>query len=140
VQKERTPLAEFGCRISESVADFSAHPYAQIGLILVCVAWFPLGLRVDILTATLSILAITLTQMVLNRQEEREADSHRRDVALHAKLDELLLASRRARDVMAGVEELEEEEIEALRKGNGTVTRLPPRDAGARAGAGKPAR
>ena len=88
-------------------------------------AWFWLGLRVDILTAALSILAITLTQMVLNRQEERELDTHRRDVALHAKLDELLHASRRARDEMAGVEELEEEEIEALKNGDGKVTRLP---------------
>ena len=129
MQKEKSPLAQFGCKISESVAEIAAHPYAQIGLILVCLLWFLLGLRVEILTAALSILAITLTQMVLNRQEEREADSHRRDVALHAKLDELLLASRRARDVMAGVEELEEEEIEALKAGNGNVTRLsdPPR-------------
>ena len=129
MQKERSRISEIGCRISEEVADFSAHPFAQIGLILLCLAWFALGLRVDILTAALSILAITLTQMVLNRQEEREADSHRRDVALHAKLDELLIASRRARDVMAGVEELEEEEIEALKAGNGNVTRLsgPPR-------------
>ena len=129
MRKERGPLAELGCRISEAVAEISAHPYAQIGVILVCVLWFALGLRVEVLTAALSILAITLTQMVLNRQEAREADSHRRDVALHAKLDELLLASRRARDVMAGVEELEEEEIEALKAGTGNVTRLsdPPR-------------
>ncbi len=61
--------------------------------------------------------------MVLNRQQEREADAHRRDVALHAKLDELLHASRRARDELAGVEELEEEEIEALRSGNGAVAK-----------------
>lgn len=129
MQKEKSPIAAIGCRISEAVADVAGHPYAQIGVVLFCIAWFALDLRVDILTAALSILAITLTQMVLNRQEEREADSHRRDVALHAKLDELLLASRRARDVMAGVEELEEEEIEALKARNGNVTRLsdPPR-------------
>jgi low affinity Fe/Cu permease len=105
-----------GCRISGLVADVSAHPFVQIGFILFCVVWFVLGFRVDILTAALSILAITLTQMVLNRQQEREVDAHRRDVALHAKLDELLHASRRARDELAGVEELEEEEIEALRQ------------------------
>ena len=129
MQKEKSRLSEIGCRVSEAVADFSAHPFAQVGLILLCLAWFALGFRVDILTAALSIMAITLTQMVLNRQEQREAESHRRDVALHAKLDELLLASRRARDIMAGVEELEEEEIEALKAGNGNVTRLsnPPR-------------
>jgi low affinity Fe/Cu permease len=65
--------------------------------------------------------------MVLNRQQEREADAHRRDVALHAKLDELLIASRRARDELAGVENLEEEQIEALRDANGKVARLAAR-------------
>ena len=122
MSSDRTGLRELGCRISGLVSDISAHPYAQLGFILVCIAWFWLGLRVDILTATLSIMAITLTQMVLNRQEEREADAHRRDVALHAKLDELLHASRRARDELAGIEQLEEEEIEALRDGVAVAT------------------
>ena len=117
MSNDRSGLQQLGCRISGFVSDVSAHPYSQLGFILICIAWFWLGLRVDILTATLSILAITLTQMVLNRQEEREADAHRRDVALHAKLDELLHASRRARDELAGIEQLDEEEIEALRDG-----------------------
>ena len=117
MSNERSALQQLGCRISGLVSDLAAHPYAQLVFILVCVGWFWLGLRVDILTAALSILAITLTQMVLNRQQEREADAHRRDVALHAKLDELLHASRRARDELAGIEQLEEEEIEALRDG-----------------------
>jgi low affinity Fe/Cu permease len=56
--------------------------------------------------------------MVLNKQEQREKDAHRRDLALHAKLDELVHASRRARDELAGIEELEEEEIEAIRRAN----------------------
>ena len=125
---EKGPLTRAGCWISEKTAELSAHPFAQIGLIVICAAWFALALRVDILTAGLSILAITLTQMVLNRQQEREADAHRRDVALHAKLDELLHASRRARDELAGVEELEEEEIKALKEGNFNVARLPARE------------
>ena len=127
MQRDKSRLEAFGCLASEAVADIAAHPYTQVGLIMFCLGWFLLDLRVDILTAALSILAITLTQMVLNRQEEREADTHRRDVALHAKLDELLYASRRARDEMAGVEELEEDQIEALKHGNGKVTRLPAR-------------
>ena len=114
---ERSALQKLGCRISDVVSDIAAHPYAQFGFLIFCLAWFLLGFRVDILTAGLSIAAITFTQMVLNRQQEREADAHRRDVALHAKLDELLHASRRARDELAGIEELEEEEIEALREG-----------------------
>src|SRR5688572_1900469 len=120
----RNPIVEAGCWISEKVADVSAHPFAQIGVVLLCVAWFLLALRVDILTAALSILAITLTQMVLNRQEAREKEAHRRDVALHAKLDELLHASRRARDELAGIEELEEEEIEELREAGPKVMPL----------------
>ena len=67
------------------------------------------------LTATLSILAITLTQMVLNRQRMREADDHRRDIAMHAKLDELLRAEQYARKELAGIEDLEAEEIASLK-------------------------
>jgi low affinity Fe/Cu permease len=124
---EKTRLEVAGCWISEKVADFSGHPFAQIGVILVCAAWFLLGLRVDILTATLSILAITLTQMVLNRQDTKEHEAHRRDVALHAKLDELLHASREARDDLAGIEEsLDEEQIVELREnGNAKAANAP---------------
>jgi low affinity Fe/Cu permease len=122
-----------GCWISDRTAQLSAHPFAQIGLILLCALWFVGGWQVDLLTAALSILAITLAQMVLNGQYEREKEAHRRDVALHAKLDELLHASRRARDELAGIEELEEEEIRALREAGGAI-------AGLRGGARRAAR
>lgn len=123
MSRPQSSLEALGCWISEKVADVAAHPFAQVALVLVCAIWFALAWRVDWLTAGLSILAITLTQMVLNRQQEREKEAHRRDVALHAKLDELLIASRRARDELAGIEELEEEEIEELREA-GAVTPL----------------
>jgi low affinity Fe/Cu permease len=123
--EERGPIHRIGCRISSRVADLTADPVAQIGFLLVCGIWFWASFNVNILTAALSILAITLTQMVLNSQRERERDAHRRDVALHAKLDELLIASRRARDELAGIEELEEEEIEKLKNGgNGPAAAL----------------
>ena len=115
------PLHRIGCRVSAWVADVAADPLAQIALVAFCAAWFAIGLPVEILTAFLSILAITLTQMVLNKQNEREGDAHRRDLALHAKLDELVHASKRARDEIAGIEDLEEEEIERLRH---AVTRM----------------
>ena len=108
---------QFGCRVSEVVSDIAAHPFAQFGFVIFCIIWFLAGLRVDILTAGLSILAITFTQMVLNRQNEREIDAHRRDVAMHAKLDELIAVSRRARNDFVGVEEKEEEEIVQLKDG-----------------------
>jgi len=113
---ERSWLYKAGCKVSAWASDFSAHPYVQLGLILFCIGWFALGLDTNLLTAALSILAITLTQMVLNRQNEREADARRRDVAMHAKLDELIIAAQRAHNEMAGIEELPEEEIVQLKE------------------------
>lgn len=108
-------IYEAGDTVSRWVADAAAHPFCQIGLIIFCVGWWTLKLPTDVLTATLSIMAITLTQMVLNRQRLREEDDRRRDVAMHAKLDGLLRAEKYARKELAGIEELEAEEIAALK-------------------------
>ena len=115
---ERNALYILGCKISAWVSDVFAHPVVQLGFILLCVAWFVSGLSTDLLTAALSIMAITLTQMVLNRQNERESEAHRRDIAMHAKLDELIIAVRHAHNDMAGIEELPEEEIVDLKEEN----------------------
>ena len=113
------PLSEMissaGHRISTWVADAASHPVSQLGVIAFCLLWWTSGLPTDILTATLSIAAITLTQMVLNRQRLREQDDRRRDIAMHAKLDELLRAEKFARKELAGIENLEAEEIAALK-------------------------
>jgi len=114
--EERHWLHVFGCRMSEWGSEVAAHPYAQMGLVLFCLGWFALSLDANLLTAALSILAITLTQMVLNRQNEREADARRRDIAMHAKLDELIIAARRAHNEMAGIEDLPEEKIVEMRQ------------------------
>jgi len=109
-------LERAGGQISAWASDISAHPFAQIAFIIVCGVWFAAGFATDLLTAVLSILAITLTQMVLNRQNEREMDAHLRDVAMHAKVDELVVAMKGARNEMAGIEEdLDEEEIDQLK-------------------------
>jgi low affinity Fe/Cu permease len=115
-ENKKSWLVRAGDQISAVASDLFAHPYMQVGVILFCVVWFSLGFGADLLTAALSILAITLTQMVLNRQNEREADARRRDIAMHAKLDELLIAMKGARDEMAGIEELEEEEIVEMKE------------------------
>lgn len=112
----KSKLVQIGDLVSEWVSNVFAHPYMQVGVILFCVAWFIVGFHADSLTAALSIMAITLTQMVLNRQNDREAEDRRRDIAMHAKLDELLHAMKGARDEMAGIEELEEEEIAELKE------------------------
>ena len=115
--KEKNAIERIGGAISSWVSDVAANPLAQLGVIVVCATWFALGLNTGVLTAVLSIMAISLTQMVLNRQNEREAEAHRRDVAMHAKLDELVIASKKARNEMAGIEEdLDEDEIVELKK------------------------
>lgn len=118
-----------GCAVSDWVADLSATPGAQIGVIVVCAAWFLVGWNTAVLTAVLSIMAITLTQMVLNQQKDREADAHRRDVAMHAKLDELIAASRRAKNKFVGIEDREEEEIVQLKdEVKETIEQTPPNE------------
>lgn len=113
----RNRLVVLGDRLSEAIARLFAHPLMHIAVILLCTGWFLVGLPTDLLTAALSILAITLAQMVLNGQYDREAEAHRRDVAMHAKLDELIKATKSARNEMVGIEEaLDEEEIRHLRE------------------------
>jgi low affinity Fe/Cu permease len=115
-KSEESWFERVGGRLSGWVADLAAHPYAQIGVIVVCAIWFAASFATDLLTAILSIMAITLTQMVLNNQAQREIDIHRRDVAMHAKLDELIAASRRAKNDFVGIEDREEEEIVQLKE------------------------
>jgi hypothetical protein len=60
------------------------------------------------LASALTIGGFVLTQMVLNQQR-------RRDMALHLKLDELVVAMKGARNEVAGVEGAAVEEIERLK-------------------------
>ncbi len=115
--KGKVWLEQAGARASAWVAEIAANPYAQIGVIVFCALWWIVGLPTDILTAGLSILAITLTQMVLNRQGKRELDAHRRDLAMHTKLDELVMVTQQASNRFVGIEDsLEEEEIQTLKE------------------------
>lgn len=89
------------------VADIAARPLAQLGFIALCLAWLWIGYGVDLLTLALSMLAITLTQMVLAAQ--------RRDtMALHAKLDGLIGVTDASNDLIRA-EQKTEAEIDALR-------------------------
>jgi len=88
----------------------AGHPNAIVGVLVACTAAFLLlGEEVALnLTLALSVLAITLTQMVLNQQKRHEA-------ALHLKIDELIHAMKGARDDLMGIEHSSEAELEALR-------------------------
>jgi low affinity Fe/Cu permease len=109
--KLRQTLYNIGCRFSDRGANIAGHPAALVGVIVFCFAWFllPLGnTATAVLTLVLSVLAITLTQMVLNQQKRHE-------VALHLKIDELIHAMKGARDEVMGIEGKSEVELEALR-------------------------
>lgn len=104
-------LYNFGCKISAWGANLAGHPFAILTVAVVCAAWFIIGgtAAENTLTLALSVLAITLTQMVLNQQRLSER-------ALHMKIDELVFAMKGARDEIAGIECKTEEELEALRR------------------------
>lgn len=102
-------------RLAAAAAHHAGRPIAQLCFVAFCVAWLVLGLGEERLTLALSVLAITLTQMVLGYQSAREREDRRRDVALHAKMDELIRATTGARDDLAHLEDQAEDEIERLR-------------------------
>lgn len=95
-------------RISATVANTAGRPVAQIGVLVVCGAWLLLRLPLGELASWVSIMALVLTQMVLNQQRRENA-------ALHVKIDELVLSMHGARDEVAGLEQKSEAEIEELR-------------------------
>lgn len=96
--------------VSNAVADAAGHPAAQLGILVLCVAWWALGGSEAVLASSVSIGGFILTQMVLNQQRRRE-------LALQLKIDELILAKRGARDEVAGIERKTEDEIEKIRAG-----------------------
>jgi low affinity Fe/Cu permease len=104
-------LNELGFRLSGRTADLAGEPLSIILVALGCAIWFvDAGTAGEnTLTLILSVLSITLTQMVLNGQRRSER-------ALHLKMDELVYAMQGARNEVAGVEAKSIEELEALRQ------------------------
>ena len=100
-----------GCRVCDLIANLAGHPLAIVILIAACLLWlFAKGQPgQNLLTLMLSILAITLTQMVLNQQRRSE-------LALHLKIDELITALDGARDELAGIETADEDTLRAARR------------------------
>ena len=99
-----------GCRVCDFFANLAGHPVSIIVLIIVCLLWLQMfGQKgQNLLTLILSILAITLTQMVLNQQRRSE-------LALHLKIDELITSHDGARDELAGIETADEDTLRAAR-------------------------
>jgi low affinity Fe/Cu permease len=94
------------------LAEFLSRPpgfYAVIVGMLICTALVPLGLT-DIVTYVLSVAAIVITGVVL-------IQGYRDTAALHAKLDELIVALKETRNDVVGLEHEDPEKIrEALQR------------------------
>ena len=100
-----------GCRVCDFFANTAGHPAAIVVLIAACLLWLATMGKggQNLLTLILSILAITLTQMVLNQQRRNE-------LALHLKIDELIIALDGARDELTGIETADEDTLLAARR------------------------
>lgn len=105
-----TPTHRWVGQLSNIIANAAAHPVSQILALALCLGWLLSGRSATALASAASIGGLMLTQMVLNQQR-------RRDIALHLKIDELILSKGGARDEVAGIEHKTEEEMERIRAG-----------------------
>jgi low affinity Fe/Cu permease len=82
-----------------AAADFLSTPpgfYLVLGAMVLCTALVPFGLT-DVVTYALSVAAIIITGVVL-------IQGYRDTAAIHAKLDELIIALRETRNDVVGLE------------------------------------
>jgi low affinity Fe/Cu permease len=80
--------------------------YAVLAAMVICTLLVPFGWT-DIVTYGLSVLAIVISGIVL-------IQGYRDTAALHAKLDELLIAFRETRNDLVGLEHEEHQKIAAV--------------------------
>ncbi len=102
-------VRRLGETTSDQGARLAGHPFAQLVLLAAVIGWVAAGGSLNAAMLVLAVLAITLTQMVLNQQR-------RRDTALHIKIDELIVAMGGARDELAGIETKSGQELDELRR------------------------
>ena len=87
-------------------ADFLSRPpgfYVVLGLMAISIFLVPLGLT-EVVTFALSVAAIVITGVVL-------IQGYRDTAAIHAKLDEIVVALRETRNNVVGLEHSDPEEI-----------------------------
>jgi len=88
------------------LADFLGRPpgfYVVLGLMIVSTLLLPLGLT-DMVTYGLSVAAIVITGVVL-------IQGYRDTAAIHAKLDEIIVALHQARNDVVGLEHEDPKDI-----------------------------
>jgi low affinity Fe/Cu permease len=96
-------------RLLFRAADFLSRPpgfYIVLVAMVACTALVPLGLT-DVVTYALSVLAIVITGIVL-------IQGYRDTAAIHAKLDEIIVALRETRNDVVGLEHADPKEIKAV--------------------------
>ena len=96
-------------RMLFTVADFLSRPpgfYLVLIAMVVCTVLVPLGMT-DVVTYALSVLAIVITGVVL-------IQGYRDTAAIHAKLDEIVIALRETRNDVVGLEHADPKEIKEV--------------------------
>jgi low affinity Fe/Cu permease len=92
-------------------ADFLSKPpgfYFVLGLMVICTALVPLGWT-DVVTYALSVAAIVITGVVL-------IQGYRDTSAIHAKLDEIVVALKETRNDVVGLEHADSKKISKMVK------------------------
>ena len=100
---------ERACAASERVAAILGHPVAQVAFLALCVLWWAFAGSMLLATTLLSIVSITITQLILNSQRREAA-------ALKLQMAELIRAVPDARDELADADRMTAAEIEAARQ------------------------
>lgn len=93
------------------LADFLGRPpgfYIVLGLMALSTLLIPMGLA-DVVTYALSVAAIVITGVVL-------IQGYRDTTAIHAKLDEIIVALRKADNEVVGLEHEDPKDIERVVK------------------------
>ena len=91
------------------LAEFLSTPpgfYVMLVLMAICTLAIPLGIDENVITFGLSVLAIVITGVVL-------IQGYRDTAAIHAKLDELIIALEETRNDVVGLEKEEPKKIAA---------------------------
>ncbi|TIV49672.1 MAG: hypothetical protein E5V86_30795 [Mesorhizobium sp.] len=95
-------------RLLFRIADFLSRPpgfYAMLAAMAACTLLVPLGLT-GVVTYALSVAAIIITGVVL-------IQGYRDTAAIHAKLDEIVIALKQTRNDVVGLEHAEPHEIKS---------------------------
>ncbi|TIR15191.1 MAG: hypothetical protein E5X34_30110 [Mesorhizobium sp.] len=95
-------------RLLFRIADFLSRPpgfYAMLAAMVACTLLVPFGLT-NVVTYALSVAAIIITGVVL-------IQGYRDTAAIHAKLDEIVIALKQTRNDVVGLEHAEPHEIKS---------------------------